>query len=242
MLIGACAACAGASVYDFEMQTGVRFDIIVVPMLVTALHYEGVAAHLAMNREVHVHIVFPNFATAAAGHWDAELNDFAARARAAGKPLWVRLFPGFTLEAEHTTAIGFQAGWRRIAALLRVAPIFLELLYSCPSTVGTLLSLYPGDDYVDAVGYCASGIKGDLAAAFNYTPLLNLSQSKPLVAAFVSSSDMGSDSASAAWLTASWDFLATVPRLRMVDWKQPSSSKECRSVWQKYIKSIAVPG
>ena len=238
---------------DRENKYGVSIDSVVVYQAVQALSMSNVQQVLNHGKQVQLviefHDSFANLNAIAQGLYDNYLHAFINDLRKDGRHLWVR--PLHELNSDWYSwgiykpgnTIGlFISAWKHIVQVFRSskANVSFQLCYNyidpCDKPARFEL-MYPGDNYVDAVGvnvYNRAGLDQwhttypSFQALFTpaYARLTNLTR-KPLFIGEMSATSYGGDKCQ--WITDAFNAWSQFPQVVTMNWFL--ESKQEGPVW-----------
>ena len=181
-----------------------------------------------------------NFQAIANGVSDSYLHTWAQAAAAWGKPFYLRLAWEMTTLNPAYTPASYVAMWQHVHAIFVSEGATNVRWYWCPNGIGnptdyTYAQMYPGDSYVDAVGFDAYNwgttqswsAWGDLYSIWQpaYAALVGLTN-KPIIIGEVGSVEQGGSKAQ--WITQG--FLTSIPtsfpKIASVVWFDENQSPE----------------
>lgn len=177
-----------------------------------------------------------SLAAIASGRWDQQFLAIARTTAAYRGPVYLRFahemngwwYP-WAVSQNGNSAAGYVAAWRHVRTLFRAAGAANAMFVWSPNALtgsaqeSPLEAAYPGDAYVDLVGFTGYGHGGSAAATYDatYARLAKLT-TKPIML-----SETGVDgTAKASWIAGFGSWLATHPRVVGFVWfaTTPSTS------------------
>jgi beta-mannanase len=183
-----------------------------------------------------------------AGKYDSVIRDYAAAVKGAGSPVIVRWGPEMERDSDKPWSAkptaDFIAAYRHFVTAFRAVAPGTPVIWSPIGNKGCE-AYYPGDDYVDFVGFsvyeypkCTAawyGAPRSFAAWMNekYPPLAKFG--KPVIIAELGVFD--SPAKQSAWVTAAFNSLSQFPLVRTVVYyngKDPVN-------WGKFVKGATAP-